>query len=1114
MKLPLKHCLFVFLLIISKAAVTQSHNVKFTLFTGANGISVGKISAMMRDKYGFLWLADQSNRCILRFDGNHITRYENDPQNLNSLGGYSPECLATDSSGNIWIGFYGTGLDKFDPTTNKFNHYRYHENNPESLSSDSVTSVLIDHLGNIWAGTNGGLNLLDEKTGRFKRYRHSNSDSTSLSCDTIRILYEDKAGAIWVGTGFEFDDRSLNGGLNLLHRSNGEFTRYMHDPKDARSLVANKVRAIFEDSYGNFWIGTNGDGLHTMDRSTGKFTRFAYNPSKPNQLSRTRTLGVWDNITFITEDADRHIWIGTFYNGLIRYDPVKRESVHYGSDDDKARAMNDAMSWSACATSDGLIWISTQNANLFKVDIYHTTIPFIQQGTIVTRFNEAGDSVLLLGTNQGLVYKNLHDSTTHDFLYQSNDSASISANFVTAILKDKQDNFWVGTNNGLNYFNLKTRKFIRYYPDSIKKVSPSNVILGLCKDYNANLWIVTYGGRLYTLNPGSGKLLNFKYDVDTSSSKSYPVALVSDKNNLWIGIYKTIGITKINLQTKKPSRYFSGSDISFIYKDGDGIIWAGTPGGLYRYNEESDYFKSTGQENPENNIVRGYAITEDKENNLWVATESGICMLNKKIDRVTHFGRNFGIDESVASYYRGASFTAQNGMIYLGEEGGYYAFSPEKLNVSLGEPRLYFTGFWLNNKQILTDSSGVLREPLTEAKEIRLNHDQSAFAFTTTSVDFRNALDKKIYYKLDNFDLDWRTAQAEDKITYFKVPPGSYTFRIKTPSGNSNGWVQKYIEVVVLPPWWATWRAYFIYGVLLFLLILSLHRFQKERVIKSEREKTRAKELAQAKEIELAYRELKTAQAQLIQQEKMASLGELTAGIAHEIQNPLNFVNNFSDINNDLIDEMNLELAKGNFEAGKVVATDIKQNLEKISYHGKRADAIVKGMLQHSRASSGKKELTVINALCDEHLRLAYHGMRAKDKSFNANFQTDFDKNIGKVNIVPQDIGRVILNLINNAFYTVNEKTKQHITGYEPTVTIVTKQLDSMIEIRVLDNGNGVSQGVLNKIFQPFFTTKPTGQGTGLGLSLAYDIIKAHGGEIKVETKENEGSTFIIQLPI
>ncbi len=268
----------------------------------------------------------------------------------------------------------------------------------------------------------------------------------------------------------------------------------------------------------------------------------------------------------------------------------------------------------------------------------------------------------------------------------------------------------------------------------------------------------------------------------------------------------------------------------------------------------------------------------------------------------------------------------------------------------------------------------------------------------------------------------------------------------------------------------------------------------------------------QKEKVESTLSELKSTQAQLIQSEKMASLGELTAGIAHEIQNPLNFVNNFSEVNTELIEEMQQEMDKGNFNDAKEISNDIKENLEKINHHGRRADAIVKGMLQHSRASAGKREPTNINALADEYLRISYHGLRAKDKDFNANFITHLDETVGTIEVAPQDIGRVLLNLYNNAFYAVNEKKKQLNGTFEPTVLVSTKRVGDKVELSVRDNGNGIPQKHLDKIFQPFFTTKPTGQGTGLGLSLSYDIIKAHGGEIKVETKEGEYTQFIIIL--
>ncbi|MGI4750210.1 MAG: sensor histidine kinase [Janthinobacterium lividum] len=273
--------------------------------------------------------------------------------------------------------------------------------------------------------------------------------------------------------------------------------------------------------------------------------------------------------------------------------------------------------------------------------------------------------------------------------------------------------------------------------------------------------------------------------------------------------------------------------------------------------------------------------------------------------------------------------------------------------------------------------------------------------------------------------------------------------------------------------------------------------------------------LSQTAELQHALAELRTTQDQLIQSEKLASLGELTAGIAHEIQNPLNFVNNFSEVSAELIDEMGEELEKGDVKEALAIATDIKQNLEKIRHHGKRADGIVKGMLQHSRNNSGERQLTDLNSLADEYLRLSYHGLRAKDKTFNATMTTHYQENLPQINIVPQDIGRVLLNLFNNAFYATQQKQKQIGTAYKPEIMVNTSFTNDFLVISVKDNGTGIPEEIQDKILQPFFTTKPTGEGTGLGLSLSYDIVvKGHVGKIDIVSKEGEGSEFIISLPL
>ncbi len=408
-----------------------------------------------------------------------------------------------------------------------------------------------------------------------------------------------------------------------------------------------------------------------------------------------------------------------------------------------------------------------------------------------------------------------------------------------------------------------------------------------------------------------------------------------------------------------------------------------------------------------------------------------------------------------------------------------------------------------------------LTESLLDTKSISLPFDQNSLSFEFAALHYANPKKNQYAHMLKGYDRDW-IYDNRNFAAYTNLDPGKYEFKVR--ASNAYGiWNEEGLtfEIIIMPPWWRTWWAYASYIIVFAGFAFTADRTVRRSIKMRERERSRERELKQAKEIEKAYTELKATQSQLVQSEKMASLGELTAGIAHEIQNPLNFVNNFSEVNSELIAEMKEELSKGNIEEAKNIANDIDENEKKIIFHGKRADGIVKGMLQHSRSSSGVKEPTDINVLADEYLRLAYHGLRAKDKSFNATMKTDFDESIGKINVVPQDMGRVILNLITNAFYVVAEKKQKSPEGYEPTVTVSTKKINDKVEIRVKDNGNGIPQKVLDKIFQPFFTTKPAGQGTGLGLSMSYDIVtKAHNGEIKVETKEGEGTEFIVVLPL
>ncbi|HET7001504.1 MAG TPA: two-component regulator propeller domain-containing protein [Puia sp.] len=1098
----------------------QTREPRFNLISSVEGITPGKINCITRDREGVMWFTEQSNKCILRYDGTHMRRYLNNPKDTNSLGatGY-PECIVNDSSGIIWIGFYdGGGLDRLDPATGNFTHYRHQANDAGSLANDTVSALLVDHLGNLWVGTDRGLDLLDQKTGKFKHHSHNPADTTSLSCNRVRALYEDHEGIIWVGTGFVFNPVSTEGGLNRLNRNNGTFSHYLHDPKNPRSLINDKVRAIFEDSRGTFWVGTSGDGLHTMDRKTGLFERHGYNPSDPSQLSRPEFKGGYDHITFITEDPEGAIWIGTFLNGLNRYDPVTKKVTHFGANADKTSGFKDDNPWCAYVSKDGLFLIATQVPDLYRVNLFNNIIPnFSLNHAAVNNFYEESPSVQWFGTDSGLVRKNLTNGTMQVFKNETHSSlGNITNNAVISITKDPQGSLWLGTSGGLNHFNPVTGVFTRFQHDPDKEAGiGGSYITSTHMDQESNLWVGMFNNGLDRMDAKTGLLTHFIHNPsDTNSISNNNVVLIfeNEPGDLWTGNWNNGGLNRLNAQTGHFKHYLLQNNITSLLKDGGGTTWAGTQNGLYRYDRNTDEFYKMNEESTGLNISDVNSFVTDDQNNLWIGSSNGIYRFNPKKKESIFYGKESGIQAQYLMY--GSAYKMRDGQIFFGNVDGYYSFYPGKLKNSPLVPKIQLTNFWINNQEIKSGRNGVLEAPLSETKEVRLHYNQNVFSFSFNAMDYANADDKQILYKLDGYNKEWRQQGSEPRAYYFNVPPGTYTLRLKAVNTNNGIWQEKDISIIISPPWWKTWWAYCIYVILFIVLAISIDRFQKVRILRAERERTRDREMAQAREIEKAYNELKLTQAQLIQSEKMASLGELTAGIAHEIQNPLNFVNNFSDINKELAGELQQELKSGRIEEAIAISNDLISNEEKINHHGKRADAIVKGMLQHTRSHTSTKESTNINALADEYLRLSYHGLRARDKSFNATMTTDFDPAIGNINIIPQDIGRVLLNLNNNAFYAVSEKKKKQPGNYEPTVSVSTRKVNGKVEIRVKDNGNGIPQKVIDKIFQPFFTTKPAGQGTGLGLSISYDIIKAHGGELKVESKEWEGTEFVIQLPV
>jgi signal transduction histidine kinase/streptogramin lyase len=784
----------------------------------------------------------------------------------------------------------------------------------------------------------------------------------------------------------------------------------------------------------------------------------------------------------------------------------------------------------------GNIWASSTSAGLFKFEkkprFNSLTPTFPKLRAIppgwISRMEEAKD---------GQIWFTSNGDGNRTSLNRFNPATGDIKNFIflglspqllnVASLKLMPDGrVLLSTNRGLELFHPDKNSFEPY---TLPGYSSPSVVSQFFTDSRNNEWLATYGG-LFMKAPGdnSFRKISIRNLPGTNESSDETTFLFeSKKRGLWILSNNGLFLYRYDKGTVERHGYdrakgdiFLTQDFNSIYEDSSGTVWVGTwQGGLCRYNPESGRIKTYSfNEGLPSMSIQGI-LGDEKNGNLWLSTFDGLCRFNIPTER----SNNYSIDDGIQGllYADGGILKTRSGQYYFGGSNGLTYFRPDDITQQSAPPLVYLTAIKLFNKPLQPDSNGIMKQAVYDTKEITLPYNQNNISLEFIALHYGDPSKNRYAYQLENYDPEWREVTGQREAFYPKLPPGKYVFRVK--AANNNGiWNEEGIRlaITVLPPWWQTPWAYALYVLAAIGLVFLVNQMMRRRLLAKEREKQREREREHAREIETAYHKLeeshetlKTTQAQLIQSEKMASLGELTAGIAHEIQNPLNFVNNFAELNQELLQEMQEELAAGRNADAATIAGDVIANEAKIAEHGKRADAIVKNMLLHSRAAAGEKEPTNLNALADEYLHLAYHGLRAKDKAFNAALETTFDPQQPQVPVVAQDIGRVLLNLFNNAFYAVREKQKTAGSGYQPTVTLTTKKLEDTVEIMITDNGTGIPAAVRDKIFQPFFTTKPAGQGTGLGLSLGYDIVKAHGGEIHIDTKEGEYTRFTVRLP-
>ncbi len=1070
--------------------------VRFDRVSTDQGLSQVSIQCMLQDRQGFLWFGTQDG--LNKFDGYEFTVYRPEEGNEKSIGDKDAWSLVEDPSGDIWIGLYRAGLNRFDPHTQTFERLTHQPDNPQSLSHDSVRAVLLDHNNTLWVGTEGGgLNRLDRITKTFKHYRHQPDDPKSLSHDSVTSMIQDVEKQIWIGT--------CKGGLNRFDPQTGTFSHYRHDSADETSLSHDCVKSLYQDKQGYLWIGTARGGLNRLDPRTGRFTLFRHRSDDPTSIGH-------DSVRSIFEDSAGNLWFGTGGGGLDRFDRDRQTFSNYRHQKDNPHSLSHNHVYSMLEDRAGTLWFGTLGGGVNTFDPLTEAIETFRHSAedpkgmshslVRALLVDSADNVWL-STYTGIDKFNPRTRTFTHYKLGSADAKRAGRHYVFSISEQPRTTLsgetavigplWFGTaHDGLWRFDPVSETFsnYRHQPDDPKSLSEDRVQTVLA-DSRGHVWAGTLAGGLNRLDPSTGKFVHYRHDPadpDSLSVNRIRSLYEDSRGVLWVGTNK--GLDRFNAaddtfvrhqpETGNPAS-LSHAQVDAIYEDSKGHIWAATGGGLSKLDRRTGKFTVYREKDglPNNLVV---CTVEDQAGRMWISTNNGLASFDPRSETFTTFDAQDGFQGD--SFISGACGKDSRHTLYFGGEGGLSAFNATKIRPNDFVPPVVFTDFLLFNKSVGLATVGPegdrfqLEEHINHAREITLDYTDYIFSFEFSALNFRQSKKNTYAYQLEGFDKQWiETDHRNRRATYTDLPHGEYTLRVK--AANDDGrWNEEgaAVKLTILPPPWKTWWAYTIYGLALLALVVWFVRAQRKKVEQKQRE---------------LDREIKVS-ARLRQLDKLKD--EFLANTSHELRTPLNGIIGIAESLIDAVDKWPVE--------------QTRTNLEMIFSSGKRLASLVDDILDFSKMKN--QELALNRKPVD--LRSLVEVVLTTSRSLLADkpliLTNDIGPDLPAAFADENRLQQILYNLIGNGIKFTD-------TG---AITVAAALKGDTLELSVQDSGIGIPGDKLGQIFESFEqveggATRAYG-GTGLGLAVTRQLVELHGGTIAVASTVGEGSTFTFTLPV